>query len=221
MENPVQVTTVRRTNKWPVFEFNGERYYKKPPGYYKMQWGPYLHRSVWEFHNGPIPEGYVVHHIDGERDHNDLENLQCMPSGEHGRMHMDDPGRKESSRQNIHGAIVAAVEWRRRNPDLAKAIGEKGGAGTAARLARIGKSVFRCDHCGDEYKAYPRPEAGTGYCSKSCVTAARVARGVDDEDRKCVVCDDIFRANRYTDRKTCALACKRALLSRVRLQRRG
>jgi hypothetical protein len=27
----------------------------------------YLHRDIWEFHNGPIPEGNHVHHKDGNR----------------------------------------------------------------------------------------------------------------------------------------------------------
>lgn len=36
-----------------------------------------LHRVIWEMHNGPIPEGMVVDHIDGDLGNNLLSNLRC------------------------------------------------------------------------------------------------------------------------------------------------
>lgn len=46
-----------------------------------------IHRGCWEAHHGPIPRGHVIHHIDEDRQHNEIENLACMPSGEHTRLH--------------------------------------------------------------------------------------------------------------------------------------
>jgi hypothetical protein len=34
------------------------------------------HRIIWEMHNGPIPEGLVIDHIDGVRYNNHLDNLR-------------------------------------------------------------------------------------------------------------------------------------------------
>ena len=34
-------------------------------GYYKRHITIYLHRHIWEAHNGPIPDGHHVHHKDG------------------------------------------------------------------------------------------------------------------------------------------------------------
>lgn len=46
-----------------------------------------IHRGCWEAYHGPIPTGHVVHHIDEDRQHNAIENLLCMPKGEHSRLH--------------------------------------------------------------------------------------------------------------------------------------
>lgn len=44
------------------------------------------HRIVWEGVNGPIPEGYDIHHIDGDTYNNDIDNLECMLHAEHARL---------------------------------------------------------------------------------------------------------------------------------------
>lgn len=38
----------------------------------------YEHRIIWTLVNGPIPEGYVIDHIDGDPSNNRLENLRCV-----------------------------------------------------------------------------------------------------------------------------------------------
>jgi hypothetical protein len=50
---------------------------------------PYIleHRLVWYEAHGPIPPGMVVHHINGIRHDNRLENLQLLTLGEHSRHH--------------------------------------------------------------------------------------------------------------------------------------
>lgn len=45
------------------------------------------HRYIWELHNGKIPEGYVVHHKNGLKYDNRIENLELMTLEEHSRMH--------------------------------------------------------------------------------------------------------------------------------------
>jgi len=45
------------------------------------------HRRVWERHYGPIPRGYEIHHIDGNRKNNDLENLKLVTIQEHYDIH--------------------------------------------------------------------------------------------------------------------------------------
>lgn len=52
------------------------------------------YRKLWEQANGPIPKddlgrSYEIHHIDGNRDNNSLENFMCIPIEEHYNIHYE------------------------------------------------------------------------------------------------------------------------------------
>jgi hypothetical protein len=47
----------------------------------------YIARGCYEAHNGPIPDGYVVHHVNHDILDNAIGNLTCMTWREHGRLH--------------------------------------------------------------------------------------------------------------------------------------
>lgn len=46
-----------------------------------------LHNYVWEKHNGKIPSGFEIHHIDFNKINNDISNLQLVTPSEHGLIH--------------------------------------------------------------------------------------------------------------------------------------
>ena len=46
-----------------------------------------IHRGCWEAYRGAIPAGHVVHHINGDKFNNHIENLLCMSDAEHKRLH--------------------------------------------------------------------------------------------------------------------------------------
>jgi len=41
-----------------------------------------VHRIVWELHNGPVPEGLEIDHIDGDKQNNDIINLRIVSHSE-------------------------------------------------------------------------------------------------------------------------------------------
>ena len=47
------------------------------------------HQRIWVKNHGPIPEGYHIHHIDGNNKNNDLDNLICVSRKMHGAFHLD------------------------------------------------------------------------------------------------------------------------------------
>jgi hypothetical protein len=46
-----------------------------------------LHRYVWEKANGPIPRGMHIHHRNGDKADNRLENLEMVTTTQHGVYH--------------------------------------------------------------------------------------------------------------------------------------
>lgn len=77
----------------------GHRKWRKPGGALYFSNSGYLytvtraiqpcpvHRGCWEAHHGPIPNGWIVHHINGDIQDNRIENLACMSRRDHGLLH--------------------------------------------------------------------------------------------------------------------------------------
>ncbi|KKM99553.1 hypothetical protein LCGC14_1146770 [marine sediment metagenome] len=47
------------------------------------------HRVVWEAAHGPIPKGWIIHHLNGIKGDNRIENLAAMPRSEHHIRHAE------------------------------------------------------------------------------------------------------------------------------------
>jgi len=52
------------------------------------------HRYVWEQVNGALPEGYIVHHLNGIKGDNRIENLAAMPRKNHSPKLITEPYKK-------------------------------------------------------------------------------------------------------------------------------
>jgi len=71
----------------PFLSFKGIRFTLRNHGYYSRTDNSreLMHRYVWEYFNGKIPEGHDVHHLDRNRSNNDIKNLEVMRKDEHSR----------------------------------------------------------------------------------------------------------------------------------------
>lgn len=193
-----------------VAYFNGYKFRKDlKTGYYlstrKTDIGraERLHRYVWRFYNGDIPEGYHVHHVDEDKSHNEIENLSLLPSGEHASLHGNERWERETDKMKenlIENAAPASKAWH------ASEEGRKWHSFHARQVIdSLEPQIYICEYCHKEYRAFP-----TGrhrFCSGACSSAFRRKSGVDDEKRTCGVCGEEFYAGKYTKIKTCSRRC--------------
>lgn len=143
--------------------FNGLNYYLCGNHYYQRK-GKRLHCVVWEHYNGKIPKGYQIHHIDGDRYNNNIENLELVSRSEHARYH----ARKRMTEmtpeafQAFHSkGIEAAKSW------------HKSPEGRAWHKAHSRGMVRKrhkkdCMYCGGEYET-TQPTVSK-FCSGLCRT---------------------------------------------------
>ena len=71
--------------------YYGRKFYKNQQAYWvccrsRMPWA---HRWVWENNHGIIPDNMDVHHIDGNKDNNDISNLEIITRSEHQKRHWE------------------------------------------------------------------------------------------------------------------------------------
>lgn len=70
--------------------FNNKKYTTQSNGYFRSTnriKSILLHRAVWEYYNGKIPQGYDIHHKDGNKTNNKINNLELLRKDEHARLH--------------------------------------------------------------------------------------------------------------------------------------
>ncbi len=65
--------------------------YRRKDGYYQISSGPnqgkLLHRLIYEDECGSIPEGFICHHIDMDKENNDPKNLMLLSKSNHHHLH--------------------------------------------------------------------------------------------------------------------------------------
>lgn len=158
-----------------------------------------LHRYVWESENGPIPEGYDIHHVDHDKGNNDISNLLLVSRSEHQRLHSSDVPIEERARILIMYAVPKSKAWHR--SEEGREWHRRHGAEVAKNLEPI---EYRCSYCGRPFLSKNRySKDGNRFCSNRCRAAFRRRSGVDDVERRCEGCGEVFIANRYSKARFC------------------
>ena len=195
--------------------FNGQKFTRdERTGYYLGTRVPRkrMHVYVWEFYYGPVPEGYHIHHKDGNRANNSIENLEALPGREHEKLHSDmlTDEQRQWRRDNMNQtARPAAIEWHR---------SEAGREWHKQHYEEMGDRMHErhtdtCLYCGKEFSAL----SNSKFCSNACKSAYRRKAGVDDVERECPICGKLFRINKYRKTKTCSRSCANVLWHRQKV----
>lgn len=161
----------------------------------------WLHRDVWEHHNGPIPDGFDVHHKDGDTGNNDIANLELLTRAEHVAQHPWGAQREADQRALLERIRPLTKAWHASPEGIAK----HREAGSMAYAAFKPKKK-RCEQCRKWFEARKIGNVDR-FCSAACKAAERRDSGADNETRLCVVCGASFTANKYKAQKTCSRSC--------------
>lgn len=191
-------------------EFNGIVFSRiKPNDYFRcFKDGRVLlmHRCVWEFYNGSIPDGYDIHHKDGDRANNNIENLDMLERFAHKKHHSENLSDEERERRRdnmIENAIPKAVEWHK---------SEEGSKWHSEHLKNQHRSgcferELVCSCCGKTYIGIPFSNDSNHFCSNACKSKYRRRTGADLIDAVCPVCNNSFRTNKSRPATTCSRSC--------------
>lgn len=195
--------------------FNGIKYYRNTStGYYSKARRGLLHRDVWEHHNGPIPEGHHIHHIDGNKDNNSIDNLELKAAHQHASDHMT-PEKREQARvcMNLH-ARPEAIKWHKSQEgnDWHKEHFEE-----SLRKSIETMVTKTCEICNKEYEVNTGCEHKSRFCSNNCKSKFRRRSKADNITKQCPVCDKEFNTCKYKGSETCSRECG----TKLRIYRRN
>jgi len=149
-----------------VQEFRGKTYRRYRNEKYLSKGKSRMHRIVWEFYEGRIPEGYHIDHIDNDPLNNDISNLQMLTPKEHAKKHWTKE-KAQQSREQLASVNHLAAAWHKSIMGRLyhKSKGMNGGG--------FKPIIKNCSHCHNPFIAKSWQHR---YCHQNCKMKARRIR---------------------------------------------
>lgn len=187
----------------------GKKFYQdKKTGYWISTDYPRIraHAWVWITHHGePPPHGYHIHHVDGDKSNNKIDNLQILTQSDHSRMHS-----KEyfSDPENLKKALVHLGNIRDRTKEWhASPEGIEWHRQHGIKVWEERELIeITCKQCNEKAhtKIYDQV-----FCSNKCKSAWRRGAGFDNIEKTCERCNSTFIDSKYSKQKYCGMDCLR------------
>ena len=177
-------------------KFAGLKFYRKKSTNYCCAVS--LHRFVWMYFNGEIPDGCDVHHCDFNHDNNDIANLELVTKDEHQRIHAVFKKQKSPPKKSTFVCAVCGKEFQavnRGNNTYCSVTCKK-----IAERARVAETKI-CEVCGKEFSA--TVGSSQKFCSEACYHQYRRRR----ETKKCPVCGKEFQTSPSRKKIYCSSKC--------------
>ncbi len=182
---PPQVEVIDDTHQ----KFNGVIYTSKNNGHYEKYIS--IHRVVWFYYHGEIPEGnYHIHHIDHNKSNNDIFNLQLLTRKEHRRTHYYDGFPETYTCKNCGKKFVSTIRL-----------------GTIAFCSDDCKCFWRnnkqyrriCPVCGKEFR--------TGHSKQKCCSYICAVKARPPKEKICPTCGKKF-STQNRRQLYCSASCR-------------
>lgn len=185
--------------------YKGNKYKRTKEGYYLRT--ERLHRRIWEDHFGQIPEKHHIHHKNGVKDDNRIENLECISEKDHPHQHFI----WEEQVLLLHKARDAAARWHK---------SEEGRIwhmeNSIKCWANRGHIPCICEICGKKYKT--RNRAKNRFCSHECRKKHRYP--IKKIDALCVICRKMFKTEKKKNHsRACSPQCGAILAAKVKREK--
>ena len=192
LTSPPKVEVVDETHQ----KFDGFVYGETKSGHYMT--GQSIHRALWIYANGEIPDGYHIHHIDGNAANNTLENLQLLSLCEHSKLH--DSLNKSKSPQSFiceHcGRTFTVVSNGKKRRYCSTECMRQADKINQHKWTKI------CAWCGKEFKTRFESQK---FCCHSCHMTERYAN--QKKEMVCPICGKVFTVKPSEKRETCSKSC--------------
>lgn len=164
-----------------------------------------MHVYVWEYYNGKVPDGYHVHHVDGDKSNNEIENLRLEKAFDHMSYHAKQnyKNNPEKYKELLETIRPLTLEWH--HSEMGR---EWHSQHAKQQWENKDPTKYICSFCGKEFyslKSYPI--ISNTFCSNNCRTAYRRRSKVDNIRSICIVCGKEFEKNKYSKTQTCSKKC--------------
>ena len=182
LTDPPKVEQIDETHQ----KFNGLIYRIDKTNHYRTQ--AQIHRDIWEYYFGKIPDNHLIHHRDFNPENNSIENLIPLTIPESEEKICPYCGKKFLNNQ-------------RNQKYCSRRCGQR--AGIQKRKENRDSKTFVCKFCNREYKGIESPL--NGFCSKICQSRFRYQS--IKEIRTCPICGKEFEVPKHNPAKTCSISC--------------
>ena len=172
----------RHPKNAPSVAWRGRWWWRNKIGYY-TSWDRetkrpvLLHRTMWEVHRGPILPGFHIHHIDRDKENNQLWNLEPMLAKDHAEHHgIEIEARRSKAALGSKSVVCASCgnEFVVSKLPSRKKFCSYACIRANARASRPSQARPRprcnCQICGKSFVAIRRDAK---YCSRKCSTASQ------------------------------------------------
>lgn len=179
----------------------GYQFYKQKDGYWTPTKSgiPQAHRWVWINHNGEIPSEMIIHHIDGNKDNNEIKNLMMLSRADHMKEHCKDENEREIRRKRMNDIRPLVHEWLRSDK------GRKKQSEDAKEGWKTRKSVqYICRGCNKEKITY---QAKSDFCSDACRNRWKRHNKPNPIEIICPICQNAFTKDKSDPKKICSRSC--------------